>query len=234
MNVLVSDEAANTTTSPANWPLGSGDAPLPQAASESNAEAQTPHQPKRTFHSSTNSLNETTIGVVTPSLSLNEWTVLALLGEGAAHGFALARELEPTSDLGRIFMVHRPLVYRALSRVVALGLAEPHLTEPGVAGPRRTQHRLTHTGRAAVAAWLATPVDHVRDLRIEFLLKLRLNERSHLDHSKLVHHQQAALADTINQLIEVGQDADVVDLWRRQNALATSAFLTSLNNGVQP
>ena len=164
-----------------------------------------------------------------PALSLNEWTVLCLLAEHPAHGFALARQLEPTSDLGRIMAVRRPLVYRALDRVVTAGLARPHLTEPGVAGPNRTQHRITRAGRKASSIWLSTPVAHVRDLRIEFLVKLRLTERSGNDPTTLVRAQRATLSETLEQLSNVGEQADVVDQWRRQNAIAVSEFLAALD-----
>ena len=176
-----------------------------------------------------NSLSETIIMAVLPTLSLNEWTILCLLDEQPAHGFALARQLEPTSDLGRIMTVRRPLVYRALDRVVAAKLAGPHRIEPGVAGPNRTQHRITSAGRKISSAWLSTPVAHVRDLRIEFLVKLRLIERSGKDPSILVRAQRATLAETLEQLYEVDEKADVVDQWRRQNAIAVSQFLASLD-----
>ena len=164
-----------------------------------------------------------------PTLSLNEWTVICLLGEQPAHGFALARQLEPSSDLGRIMSVRRPLVYRALDRVVAAGLAEAYRTEPGTAGPNRTRHRLTTDGQEASATWLSTPVAHIRDLRIEFLVKLRLNERSGNDVSTLVRAQRAELSDTLEQLSELHDDADVVDRWRCQNAVAVTQFLASLD-----
>lgn len=99
-------------------------------------------------------------------LSLTEWVVLALLAEAPCHGFAVSKELRPGTDLGRILTVHRPLVYRALDRLVSAGLAEPHHTEPGDAGPNRTLHRVTGRGAVGVGDWLDRPVGHVRDLRI--------------------------------------------------------------------
>ena len=83
-----------------------------------------------------------------PSLSLTDHTVLALLGEGPTHGFAIAQELIAESDLGRIFTVHRPLVYRSLDRLVDNELAEPQQIEKGEGGPKRTIHGLTAAGDA--------------------------------------------------------------------------------------
>ena len=48
------------------------------------------------------------------SLNLTEWVVLALVAEGTTHGFDVARVLDDGGDLGRIWTVKRPLVYRAL------------------------------------------------------------------------------------------------------------------------
>jgi DNA-binding PadR family transcriptional regulator len=165
---------------------------------------------------------------VLATLSLNEWTVLCLLAEQPAHGFALARQLEPSSDLGRIMSVRRPLVYRALDRIVTAGFAEAYRTEPGDAGPNRKRHRLTTDGDEAAAVWLSAPVTHIRDLRIEFLVKLRLNERSGHESSTLVQAQREALSGTLEQLSELRDDADVVDRWRRHNAIAVSKFLAAL------
>lgn len=156
--------------------------------------------------------------------SLTEWAVLAVLGEQPRHGFAVARELTASSDLGRVLTVHRPTVYRALDRLVTGGLAERTEEEPGDAGPNRTRHRATRAGRAALKRWFDTPVVHVRDLRIEFLLKLRLLERAGRDVGPLVRAQREALADTLTGLV-AGTDGDVVDEWRRHNGVAASAFL---------
>lgn len=166
--------------------------------------------------------------------SLNEWLVLALLVERPAHGFAIARELRPGTDLGRVLTVHRPLVYRALDRLVTAGLAEPHHTEPGDAGPNRTLHRATAAGREALESWLDRPVAHVRDLRIEFVAKVRLNERRSRDPRRLIEAQRKSLAATLDHLTTPAPDADVVDLWRRHSAAAARTFLDSLATDADP
>lgn len=172
--------------------------------------------------------------MATADLSLNEWVVLALLGEEPAHGFALARQLRADADLGRILTVHRPLVYRALDRLVEAGLADAAHTEPGDAGPNRVVHRITPRGRRALRSWLARPVTHIRDLRIEFLVKLRLTERARQDPSRLVRAQHEALADTLDNLSRPEPGADVVDRWRLHNAGAARRFLEELAAEASP
>jgi PadR family transcriptional regulator AphA len=164
--------------------------------------------------------------------SLNEWVVLALLGEGPNHGFSLAKELSPGTDLGRVLTVRRPLVYRALDRSVDRGFAVPYQTEPGDSGPTRTVHRVTDVGDALTLRWLVEPVNHIRDVRVEFLVKLRLMERRGLSASVLISAQRAALTETIDGLTNRQSndaDADVVDHWRAENARAVARFLDQLD-----
>ena len=80
--------------------------------------------------------------------------------------------------------------------------------------------------------WLDTPVDHVRDLRIEFLVKLRLNQRRRRRPDDLVAAQQAALAPAFDGLTQAPTE-DVVDRWRHRNALAARQFLDDLTSDLE-
>ncbi len=160
-------------------------------------------------------------------LSLTEWVVLAIIAEAPTHGFAIAKQLRADSDLGRVITVQRPLVYRAIDRLTTMRMIEPAHVEPGDSGPNRTVHRSTRRGRAALARWLDRPVAHVRDLRVEFLAKLRLNERRERSATTLVAAQRDALAATLDQLAQTPGD-DIVDRWRHHNARAADAFLRAL------
>jgi len=167
--------------------------------------------------------------------SLAEWAVLGLLGESPAHGFALARALGPGTELGRVLTVRRPLVYRALDRLVVDGFATADRTEPGKAGPHRTIHRITDLGRRRLASWLGSPVTHIRDLRVELLLKLVLLRRAGRDRGLLIARQREALRTTLEALLETGGEAgDEVDMWRRHTARAVSAYLDDLAAGDTP
>ena len=163
-----------------------------------------------------------------PRLSRTELAVLGLLAERPAHGFAIFKELKPATEVGRVFTVRRPLVYRALDRLVGAGLAESAHTEPGDAGPQRVIHTITPSGRKRLAAWLDEPVEHVRDIRIEFLLKLALLERSGLSPLALVRRQRTALQATLDALDDPDRHPDNVELWRHHNAAATTSYLEHL------
>jgi PadR family transcriptional regulator AphA len=168
------------------------------------------------------------IEVFRPSLS--EYAVLGLLAGGPAHGFALSKALGPGADLGRIITVRRPLVYRALDRLVAAGLAEPTHSEPGAAGPNRLVHRITPAGRRAMNRWLAKPVGHVRDMRIEFQLKLAVLDRLGRSPLGLIRRQREVLAPTLAALDSPSESIDSLELWRRNNAIAAGAYLTDLEH----
>src|SRR5262249_44873611 len=54
---------------------------------------------------------------------------------------------------------------------LAAGLIAPQIVESG-RGPQRTIYAATPAGHEAAAAWLDTPVEHVRDVRSHLLIKL--------------------------------------------------------------
>ena len=164
-------------------------------------------------------------------LSATEFAVLGLLAEGPTHGFAVAKDLAPGTSVGRVLTVRRPLVYRALDRLVGLGLAQAVHTEPGDAGPQRLIHRVTRSGRTRLSRWLAEPVAHIRDMRIEFQLKLVLLERSGKSPLGLVRAQRSALGPTLSALEGTPSDPiDHLELWRQHNAAAAASYLDHLES----
>jgi len=161
--------------------------------------------------------------------SLTEYAVLGLLAEGPTHGFAISKALQTDTEVGRVITVRRPLVYRAIDRLVDAGLAEPDHTEPGAAGPNRVIHRVTRPGKHRLDSWLGSPVGHVRDMRIEFQLKLTLLQRLDRSPLQLVVRQRQALDPTLAALEVPSSDSvDHLDLWRRHNAAAAASYLESL------
>lgn len=161
-------------------------------------------------------------------LSLNEWAVLACLVERPRHGYDIACELAPAAPLGAVWRVSRPLVYRALDRLAALSLAEPHRAEPGEGGPPRQVFGPTPTGRARLAGWLAEPVAHLRDVRGALLLKLVVAERLAVDAGPLLDAQRDRFAAPLAALARLPPRGDVAALWRHHSAAAVQAFLDDL------
>jgi len=162
-----------------------------------------------------------------PDLALTERLVLAVLADRPAHGFAIARRLSPTGDVGRVWTVRRPLVYRALERLVDARLAEPVRREAGVGGPERVVLRASRAGRASTRRWLAEPVAHVREIRSELVAKLVLHRGADTDPMPLLVAQHATLAPILAALrVEVAADpTDPVVAWRLAMAEAAALFV---------
>jgi PadR family transcriptional regulator AphA len=133
-------------------------------------------------------------------LAPGEWSILALLAEAPGHGWALARQMARDGDIGRVWALGRPLVYRALELLEARGLVEPTGSERGTRGPNRTVFRATDEGREVLGRWLSEPVAHVRDVRSLLLLKLILIERARLDREPLLHAQRELVVPALHAL----------------------------------
>ncbi|MBV8432523.1 MAG: PadR family transcriptional regulator [Solirubrobacterales bacterium] len=147
-------------------------------------------------------------------MALAEWTVLVLLSQRPAHGFAVSQLTTPGGELGRIWRIPRPVVYRAIGRLVEAGLIEPESVEPGL-GPQRTIYTVTPEGRQEAEQWLGTPVEHVRDIRSHLLVKLALLHRAGRDPAGLLTRQRAAL-DPIARAMQAqqgGLDASTRSCW---------------------
>jgi DNA-binding PadR family transcriptional regulator len=135
-----------------------------------------------------------------PDLSLAEWAILALVVEHPRHGFAIAKELAPDSDLGRIWTVRRSEVYRYLAQLEQRNLIKALGAEPGNGGPIRIRMRPTRAGKAALHRWLGTPTSHVRELRTHLMLQLRILDRLGRDLSPLAAAQLEQLGPILGAL----------------------------------
>ena len=156
-------------------------------------------------------------------LSLAEQVCLALLDDGVNHGWAIGTELAPHGELGRIWSLSRPLTYRAIEQLENKGMLRRRGRHGG--GRERMLLVCTAQGRRTVSRWLETPVEHLRDVRTELLLKLVLRRRRNMPLEPLLHAQQLAFSDQVDALTVAQPGRDPVDLWRRESARAVRRFL---------
>jgi len=165
-------------------------------------------------------------------MALAEWTVLALLSQRPAHGFAVSQLTAPDGELGRIWRIPRPVVYRAIGRLVEAGLITPESVEPGL-GPQRTIYTATAPGRQEAERWLSTPVEHVRDIRSHLLIKLALLYRADRDPAGLLSSQRAVLEPIAHAMQAAGTERNGFDAillaWRRATAAAAIGFLDDIS-----
>ncbi len=155
--------------------------------------------------------------------------MLALLCERPTHGWAIARQLSPTGELGSIWSLGRPLVYRSIEILNERKLILPAGHEPGARGPNRTIFRATPAGHAAIAEWLLEPVEHVREGRSLLLLKLVFARRNCVDPRPMLISQQAAIRAAIESLESrvresAGSDAILLQ-FRLESSRAVDRFI---------
>jgi DNA-binding PadR family transcriptional regulator len=145
-------------------------------------------------------------------LTPSEWTVLALTAEAPIHGWALSVKLAKGGEIGSIWSLGRPLVYHSLERLEQAKLIKPVGLERGERGPHRVVYSATPKGRAALRSWLAQPVEHVRDVRSFFLLKVVLSQRVGVDVEPLLVAQRAVLVPFVTWLEAQLDDVDPAGL----------------------
>ncbi len=156
---------------------------------------------------------------------------LALVVEGIEHGWAVGTALAPGGEVGRIWSLSRPLVYRAIDRSVDDGHLRRRGTAPG-GGRTRTLLAPTAAGRRSDARWLEEPVAHLRDVRTELLLKLELRRRRGLGNADLLERQRERLAPVIEAVSRGGDD--LVARWRAEQAEAVERFLVRARAAEAP
>ena len=162
------------------------------------------------------------------TLSLAGSVCLTLIAERPQHGWALVRTLAPEGEVGRVWTLSRPLTYRAVDGLVEQRLIVRKGEELG-GGPKRRMLTATAAGRREAERWLATPVEHMRDVRTELLLKLVLGARVGRDPRPLLRAQQTEFEPLFvaRRLAGRARSADDVDRWRFESSLAVRRFLDS-------
>jgi DNA-binding PadR family transcriptional regulator len=169
------------------------------------------------------------------TLSPGEWAVLGLIAERPRHGFAVRKALGVDAEVGRVWALPGPLVYRALTTLRARGLVEVVGAERSDLGPQRTPLTATPAGREALVAWLAEPVEHLREFRSLFMLKLALLDRAGQQPGALLAAQRERVLPIVAALEEQARTSAGFDrtlaTWRLESARAAVRFLDGLAAG---
>jgi DNA-binding PadR family transcriptional regulator len=167
-------------------------------------------------------------------LTTGEWAVLAVVDEGPTHGFAVARALAAGGDVGRVWAIRRPLVYRTLEQLEGRELTRVAGTEASTSGPPRTLLETTPEGARMVGEWLREPVEHLRDARSELMLKLLFLDRRSGDIAPLLTAQRAQLVEREHELRARLDDSEgfsrTLALWRAENTAAVIRFVDALTH----
>ena len=137
--------------------------------------------------------------------------------------------MAPEGEVGRVWSVRRPLVYRAVETLTSMGLVRPAATVPSRSGPQRTVLEATPNGKRALTRWLRQPVAHVRDARSLLMLKLLFLTRREADLEPLLIAQRehfAMLAERLSAAAEAAEGFDralCCGAWRARRRRSASS-----------
>jgi DNA-binding PadR family transcriptional regulator len=135
--------------------------------------------------------------------------LLALLSEGAKHGFQLAQEFE--SGTGEMWPLNTGQVYTTLQRLERDELIESESTPDD--GANQTRYRITDAGRAELDAWLRTPPDTTRPPRDELVVKVLVALRiPGVDVTELVQSYRRRVVEAMQQYTRLKEDAGDGDI----------------------
>jgi PadR family transcriptional regulator AphA len=128
--------------------------------------------------------------------------MLGLVSLGPRHGYEIAAHFGPEGDLGMVCQLPMSLLYAQLKRLEGLGYLDG-TTEMQTNRPPRRVYRLTPEGEAEFWRWLDQPVARLREVRLDFLLKLFFSSRipAH-DTDDLLRRQLATCRDYLAALEE--------------------------------
>jgi PadR family transcriptional regulator AphA len=111
-----------------------------------------------------------------PELTPVQYAILGLLHEHPAHGYELQRSFSPAGALVEVAQVEQPTLYANLKDLAARNLIAGSEAREG-ARPPRTVYALTEEGTRLLDTWLREPVQRLRQVRLDFLLKVYFARR---------------------------------------------------------
>ncbi len=164
-----------------------------------------------------------------PELARN--VVLALIVHTPRHGWALQEVLSPAGEIGQAWTLSKQLVYRAIDSLVDAGLARRTAPKDG-GGADRVVISPTTSGRRVAEIWLDSPVQHLRDVRTELVVKVMLRELFGLPMPHFIQLQRQQFEPLI-AAIEKNPSTTPVHMWRRESASAVKRFLTRLEKSTK-
>ena len=99
-----------------------------------------------------------------------EYAVLGMLALRPMHGYEMARFFD-RDELSDVCPIEQSLLYTYIRNVEERALVTFHEERIGQRPPRKC-YVLSEAGRSLLDRWLHQPVERMREVRLEFLLKL--------------------------------------------------------------
>lgn len=111
---------------------------------------------------------------MSPMIRLPLTTDLALLGflnEQPMYGYEIHQRMSDPSGLGQVWNLKQSQLYALMGKLEEEGFISSELQVQETRPARKVFH-LTTTGTQVFLDWLHSPVEHSRDMRLDFLVKL--------------------------------------------------------------
>lgn len=101
----------------------------------------------------------------------SEFALLGFLYPGASYGYELHKKITEASGIGMVWGVKMSNLYAQLDKLERKGLIFGNLKSSD-AHPARMEYSLTPAGKVTFESWLSQTVDHPRDFRQEFMVRI--------------------------------------------------------------
>ncbi len=118
-----------------------------------------------------------------------EHALLGFLHQKPMHGYEIHRRLSETEGLGLVWQLKQNRLYALLARLEREGHVTTQL-EPQQSRPPRKVYHLTDAGREAFLDWVQSPVEHGRNLRLDFMAKLYFAQKEGASVAQALVEQQ--------------------------------------------
>jgi DNA-binding PadR family transcriptional regulator len=116
-------------------------------------------------------------------------SLLGFLSSKSMHGYDLHKKVTDLSGFGIVWNIKIGKLYAMLNRLEKEGLIFSTFTKEGNR-PTRNQFSITPLGETRYKLWLETPVNHGREFRIAFLLKLYFSIIKRTDNANILIETQ--------------------------------------------
>lgn len=128
-------------------------------------------------------------------------TELALLGflhEQPMYGYEIHQRMSDPAGLGQVWQVKQSQLYALMGKLEEEGYLSTEL-QPQESRPPRKVFHLTPLGTQVFLEWLNSPVEHGRDMRLDFLVKLYFAQKEGVNAVvELVQKQREVVLSWLN------------------------------------
>lgn len=121
-----------------------------------------------------------------------EHALLGFLRQSPMHGYEIHQRLSSSDGLEMVWHLKQSYLYALLTKLEKEALVTTTLEPQGARPPRKVFH-LTALGQEAFLAWVQSPVEHGRDIRLDFLVKFYFAQREGVEMVlRLINQQRTA------------------------------------------